>query len=203
MRDTKELILTTALELFARGGYEAVSVSEIAGALGMTKGALYKHYQNKRDIFDHIVERMSQMDFERARAFEMPEGMLAQTAQAYAQTPLETIRVYSVAQFKYWTEEPFSANFRKLLTLEQYRSPEMASLYQQYLASGPLSYVSALFSVMTKDAQKGDALGLAYYAPIFLLYSVYDGADEKPPVFALLENYIEAFNALIRKEYAL
>ena len=42
MNDTKERILTTALRLFARDGYEAVSVSDIAQALGMTKGALYR-----------------------------------------------------------------------------------------------------------------------------------------------------------------
>ena len=58
MTDTKEKILMAALRLFAREGYEAVSVSDIAGELGMTKGALYKHYKNKRDIFDHIVARM-------------------------------------------------------------------------------------------------------------------------------------------------
>ena len=54
MGNTKEEILTVALHLFARDGYEAVSVSRIAGELGMTKGALYRHYQNKRDIFEHI-----------------------------------------------------------------------------------------------------------------------------------------------------
>ena len=52
MNQTKEKIMQTALHLFARDGYEAVSVSAIAGELGMTKGALYKHYKNKRDIFD-------------------------------------------------------------------------------------------------------------------------------------------------------
>lgn len=67
MADTKERILMTALRLFARDGYEAVSVSAIAGELGMTKGALYKHYRNKRDIFDSIVERMVQIDAERSR----------------------------------------------------------------------------------------------------------------------------------------
>ena len=41
MADTKEKILHTALRLFARNGYEAASVSDIAGELGMTKGALY------------------------------------------------------------------------------------------------------------------------------------------------------------------
>jgi AcrR family transcriptional regulator len=59
---TKENILYTALRLFARNGYEATSVSDIAGELGMTKGALYKHYKNKRDIFDSIFERMYQED---------------------------------------------------------------------------------------------------------------------------------------------
>lgn len=60
MNGTKENILLTALELFSRSGYEAVSVSDIAGRLGMTKSALYKHYKNKRDIFDSITARMEQ-----------------------------------------------------------------------------------------------------------------------------------------------
>ena len=72
MSDTREKILMTALRLFARDGYEAVSVSTIAGELGMTKGALYKHYKNKRDIFDSIVERMYQIDAQRAEEYEVP-----------------------------------------------------------------------------------------------------------------------------------
>ena len=46
MADTRENILNTALRLFARDGYEAVSVSTIGGEVGMTKGALYKHFKN-------------------------------------------------------------------------------------------------------------------------------------------------------------
>ena len=58
MGNRKEEILIVALHLFARDGYEAVSVSQIAGELDMTKGALYRHYKSKRDIFDCIVQRM-------------------------------------------------------------------------------------------------------------------------------------------------
>ena len=65
-KTTKENILIVALHLFARDGYEAVSVSQIAGELGMTKGALYRHYESKRDIFEHIVKRMEQGDGEQA-----------------------------------------------------------------------------------------------------------------------------------------
>ena len=66
MRNRKEEILIVALHLFARDGYEAVSVSQIAGALGITKGALYRHFKSKRDIFDCIVQRMEQEDSEQA-----------------------------------------------------------------------------------------------------------------------------------------
>ena len=66
MKNTKENILTAALHLFAQNGYEAVAVSEIASALGITKGALYKHYASKREIFDSIVARMEQLDAQRA-----------------------------------------------------------------------------------------------------------------------------------------
>ena len=55
MGNRKEEILMVALHLFARDGYEAVSVSQIAGELDMTKGALYRHYKSKRDIFECIV----------------------------------------------------------------------------------------------------------------------------------------------------
>lgn len=50
--DTKERILETALELFAQSGYLGTSMSDIAKQLGITKGALYKHYKSKQEILD-------------------------------------------------------------------------------------------------------------------------------------------------------
>lgn len=42
--DTKARIPEAALELFAQSGYLGTSMSDIASRLGITKGALYKHY---------------------------------------------------------------------------------------------------------------------------------------------------------------
>lgn len=86
--DTKERILLSALRLFARDGYEAVSVSSIAAELGITKGALYRHYQSKRDIFDHILARMEQRDAERAGEFGVPEGTKDEMEEKYKTRPL-------------------------------------------------------------------------------------------------------------------
>ena len=124
--ETKERILEAALELFAQSGYSGTSMNDIAKQLGITKGALYKHYTGKQEILDRIVERMNQMDYERAEEYEMPETEPDGFAEAYLHTPIGMIRSYSMAQFAHWTEEPFASNFRKMLTLEQYRDPKLA-----------------------------------------------------------------------------
>lgn len=200
MADTKERILQTALRLFAADGYEAVSVSTIAGELGMTKGALYKHYKNKQDIFDSIVARMEQQDMEQAETYEVPEGTVQEMEAAYQSTSLEQLLEYSKAQFRYWTEDPFAALFRKMLTLEQYRSEKMGQLYQQYLAAGPMEYVADLFSSMGfPEPQKKAA---SFYAPMFLMYTVYDGAkeSEKASVTALADACLEQCYEKLKKE---
>ena len=139
---TRERILQIALHLFAQSGYEAVSVSDIAAQLGITKGALYRHYASKRDIFNSIVSRMAQMDAEQARACALPEGLAAEMPNAYRQASLAQLFAFCRVQFKYWTQAPFPADFRRMLTLEQYRSAEMNRLYQQYLGAGPLDYTA-------------------------------------------------------------
>ena len=116
MADTKEKILLTALRLFARDGYEAVSVSSIAGELGITKGALYKHYKNKRDIFDSIVERMYQIDAEQSQQYEVPKEKYETTPKAYQNVSMDNIKAFTIAQFRFWTEDDFASDFRRMLT---------------------------------------------------------------------------------------
>ena len=133
--DTKERILETALELFAQSGYLGTSMSDIAKQLGITKGALYKHYKSKQEILDCIVERMNQMDYERAEEYEMPENM--------------------------------AAIFRKLAD-----SDETAM-----------------------------QLALEFYGPMYLLYSVYDGAEDKESIAPLLDTHINRFIAKVESIY--
>ena len=190
---TKERILETALALFARSGYLGTSMSDIANQLGITKAALYKHYAGKQEILDRIIQRMRRMDYERAEAYDLPETEPDGFAEAYLHTPLERIHAYSVAQFDHWTKEPFSANFRKMLTLEQYRDPAMAQLYHDYLATGPTQYMAAIFRKLTDSDEAAMQLALEFYGPMYLLYSVYDGAADKSAVAPLLDAHIDRF----------
>ena len=176
MGNRKEEILIVALHLFARDGYEAVSVSQIAGELDMTKGALYRHYKSKRDIFDCIVQRMEQQDSEQARQNEVPEESIEKVPEEYQNVSVEDFVGYSKSMFEYWTEDDFASSFRKMLTLEQFRNEEMQNLYQQYLVSGPAEYVKDLFKNM--EIKNPEEEAVKFYANMFFYYSVYDGATD-------------------------
>lgn len=177
MGNRKEEILIVALHLFARDGYEAVSVSQIAGELDMTKGALYRHYKSKKDIFDCIVQRMEQQDGEQARRNEVPEESIEKVPEEYQNVSVEDFVGYSKSMFEYWTEDDFASSFRKMLTIEQFRSEEMQNLYQQYLVSGPAEYVKDLFKNM--EIKNPEEEAVKFYANMFFYYSVYDGATDK------------------------
>ena len=199
--DTKKRILETALELFAQRGYLGTSMSDIAQRLGISKAALYKHYTGKQEILDQIAARMNQMDYERAAEYEMPETEPDGFAEAYMHTPVGKIRAYSRAQFDHWTREEFPANFRRMLTLEQYRDEKLARLYQEYLVAGPVKYMAAIFRKLTDSDKNAMQLALDFYGPVFLLYSIYDGAEDKGAVETLLDEHIDRFVTRVEKEY--
>ena len=189
MGNRKEEILIVALHLFARDGYEAVSVSQIAGELDMTKGALYRHYKSKRDIFDCIVQRMEQQDGEQARENEVPEESIEKTPEEYQNVSLYDFVEYSKSMYEYWTEDDFASSFRKMLTIEQFRSEEMQNLYQQYLVSGPAGYVKDLFKNMKiKDPEEN---AVKFYANMFFYYSLYDGAADKAKAKCQFEQMLD------------
>ncbi|MFR6656607.1 MAG: TetR/AcrR family transcriptional regulator [Anaerobutyricum hallii] len=188
MGNRKEEILIVALHLFARDGYEAVSVSQIAGELDMTKGALYRHYKSKRDIFDCIVQRMEQQDGEQARRNEVPEESIEKVPEEYQNVSVEDFVGYSKSMFEYWTEDDFASSFRKMLTLEQFRNEEMQNLYQQYLVSGPAEYVKDLFKNM--EIKNPEEKAVKFYANMFFYYSVYDGAADKAKVKGQFEHML-------------
>jgi AcrR family transcriptional regulator len=56
--DTRQRILDVALDLFTEQGYDGTSLREIAEQLGVTKAALYYHFESKEDILLALHMRM-------------------------------------------------------------------------------------------------------------------------------------------------
>jgi AcrR family transcriptional regulator len=55
-KQKKELIMETALELFAENGFHATSMSQIAKKAGISKGLAYNYFQSKNEILEEILE---------------------------------------------------------------------------------------------------------------------------------------------------
>ena len=151
--DTKQRILSESLRLFSENGYDAVSVAEIASAVGIKAPSLYKHYKSKR----------------------------------------ESIKTFSVAMFKHWTDDKFAARFRRMLSLERFKNSEMAELYKSYISSGPLDYMKEIFVGMNYSESDAEQLALSFYGPMFMLYTVYDESENKKEIVSQAEMHINKF----------
>ena len=304
MSEMKEKILRTALRLFAQEGYEAVSISRIAGELGLSKGALYRHYRDKRDVLDSIVREMERRDAEGAQEYALPgaeeteamaarrteeneaqetraggqsagntsgareeepsEGMgasavlsgglpggaefaaardgepsggagfsgardgepsggaefpgareeepsggegfsgaqreaLTNGTESPAVTPRQ-LTEYARRMVRYWTRDEFAADFRRMLTLEQYRDPEMARMLRQYLTIGPMEYTALLLENMGVSHARERAAALC--GGMYMLICAGDGEEDASECIALADAHLERMRRELERECA-
>ena len=116
--NTRQEILDAALELFSVQGYEATSISQLADAVGIRKASLYSHFESKQAILDALMQDTLAQYEERSLLVKADEE--AMTAEAVAERIL--------GQIRYILHDPQISRGRKMLTIEQFRSPEMAQL---------------------------------------------------------------------------
>ena len=57
---TRTMLLDAAEEIFARKGFSAAALEEIADAAGYTRGAIYAHFGGKEELFVTVIERHRQ-----------------------------------------------------------------------------------------------------------------------------------------------
>lgn len=78
---TRERILSSALSLFCKKGYEHTTFTDIAARLKLTKGAVYWHFDSKEKLLVELV-RLALEKFRRQIEDLMPEGELTYPAVA-------------------------------------------------------------------------------------------------------------------------
>lgn len=186
MKTTRDEILYTALHLFAQRGFDAVSTDMIARQLGLTKGALYRHFESKQAIFDAIWEKMVELDAQRAQEDAVPEKHYEDDPESYRKTQVHDLCSFVNNQFLFWTQDGFARDFRRMITLEQFKSPEMTELYQNVICAGPVKYTEDLMNQMIADGKLNEqakamgtrSLAMLLFAPLSLAVCLYDGGME-------------------------
>ncbi len=76
MNDTKEKIIRQALVYFNSHDYERASLNDIAGTLGITKGAIYHYFGSKDDLFrETVLFTLEQLEGQFQSLTRRPEGI--------------------------------------------------------------------------------------------------------------------------------
>ena len=73
---TREMILQASYHLFARDGFNKVTMKDVCDATGMSRGGLYSHFSGTKELFEAIlieINKKDEMDFYK----EMEEGLPA------------------------------------------------------------------------------------------------------------------------------
>lgn len=181
--NTRQIILDRALELFSTDGYDSVSVAEIAKAVGIKAPSLYNHFPSKRAIFDAIVEETAAQyakDTERVNVHVSDSDRDVPTFSVISEDGLAQ-KVREI--FNYSVHNETIKRFRNMMTLEQFRSPELAEMYSKRYVDRMITYHSGIFKGLIEcgeiEDEDPDVLALMYVAPIITLVGVCDRQPER------------------------
>lgn len=96
---TKEIILSTAVELLEENGYEDFSMRELAAALGVQVSSLYNHVKNIEELYTEIgkltVQRFQNMQSPQIEG-QTPEAMLCDLADTFRVFVRENKELYRI-----------------------------------------------------------------------------------------------------------
>ena len=146
--DTKQKILDKALELFSAQGYDSVSVGQIAKAVGIKAPSLYNHFPSKQAIFDAIVASTAAQYEADTDQINIHVQNAAQDIPAFTEITADALfeRVRQI--FEYSLHDNTISRFRRMMTLEQFRSPELAALYSRRYVERVLAYHAGIFRAL-------------------------------------------------------
>jgi len=67
-QQTRDVLIAAATEVFAERGYEGASLEEIAERAGFTRGAIYKNFDGKENLFFAVIDRLNEQVIDAFRA---------------------------------------------------------------------------------------------------------------------------------------
>lgn len=184
--DTKQKILNKALELFSSYGYDSVSVGEIAKAVGIKAPSLYNHYPSKQAIFDAIVEATAAQYEKDTDKISIHVQDAAQDIPVFSKITAEDL-IQKVRQlFCYSLHDETISRFRRMMTIEQFRSPKLAKLYSKRYVERVVDYHAGIFRSLIAAGEIKDedpqVLAMMYVAPVITLIGICDRQPEKEAV---------------------
>ena len=111
----KERVAQAALELFSESGYYDVTTNDIARRAGVSIGTLYSYYEDKRDIYRDLVDKLYRNVLDRM----VPEEVTPDNS------PFDVIRKYVTIVLE---SHAYMTDFQKQITALSYQDEEFRKL---------------------------------------------------------------------------
>lgn len=118
---TRDSILDAAEKLFVEQGVSRTTLQHIASEAGVTRGAIYWHFDDKGALFNAMMERAT-----------LPlEAELQLLDQAESEDPLDDLRSYMLAVLRRTVEDPGARRVFEIATLKVEFVDEMSAVRQR------------------------------------------------------------------------
>ncbi len=198
LEDTKATILEKALELFSENGYDAVSVDQIAKAVGIKAPSLYNHFPGKRAIFDAIVEKTARQYEDYTDEINIHVQALSQDLGLFSKISEEHLAEKMRQIFDFSLHNRAIRQFRRMMTIEQFRSPELSALYSERYVDRMIAYHAGIFRYLAQNgelcAEDPEQLALMYVSPVLTLLGICDREPQREEeCVARLEKHVRLF----------
>ncbi len=125
---TFDSLVAAAARVFARRGFEAAQTPEIAAEAGVSTGALYRYFKDKRAVFVEVVTQHLQLSHEEVMAKLTPERFTAGGADAKAAIELVIDVLFERVRR--------DADLERVYVAMSYSDPEVRQLRAEYETRG-------------------------------------------------------------------
>lgn len=191
---TKSKILEEALVMFAENGYKGTNLRELAARLGLSKSALYKHYESKEAIWNALLDKMEAYYAQRFGSVENPPP---------SPTDWDVFLAMCMRMLLFTVNDPLIILTRKLLTTEQFHDKRVCKLATKHFLEGTAGIFEKMFAAMMQIGlmrQDDPALlAFSFTAPITALIHLCDREPaRKEAALQQAEVYFRRFIALHR-----
>lgn len=193
--NTKEKIISEALNLFSIKGFQAISVRDIASAVGIKASSLYNHFENKQDIFDTIVKKYSEQVNRFFEQIKIANGIDKGMSNNIIYISDEQFLEISMNIFEFYLGNEHIVKFRKMIAIEQFNDSKLSSLYHTIFIDYILDFQSIIFSILINAnifiKKNPYFLAIQFYSPVFLLFNKHESVTDEERIS--FKNYIFDF----------
>lgn len=165
--ETKELIMKTALDMFSKKGYSAVSMRDISGAVGIRASSVYYYFKGKQDIFDSIVQRADSLTNEL-------KGMFFKALGNSTEVKCESFVLAGKAYVTGYLHNENIGPLIQMLENERFHDSNANDLWKKMLFDAPIEHEELVFKTLFDSGiikcNEADKLAAEYHGIVMLGY---------------------------------